>query len=65
MPRTARLDAPGILYHVIIPGIERRKIFRTNKDREGFIERLEVLKGKRHAVSFLSCFGTDRDGSNE
>jgi len=43
MPRTARLDAPGVLNHVMIRGIERRKIFRTNKDREDFIERLEIL----------------------
>jgi len=43
MPRTARLDAPGVLHHVMIRGIERRKIFRTDKDREDLIERLEVL----------------------
>jgi len=39
MPRTARLDAPGVLHHIMIRGIERRKIFRNNKDREDFIER--------------------------
>jgi len=44
MPRTARLDAPGVLHHVMIRGIERRKIFRNNKDREDFIERLEILQ---------------------
>ena len=43
MPRTARLDAPGVLHHVMIRGIERRKIFRNDKDREDFVERLEVL----------------------
>jgi putative transposase len=43
MPRTARLDTPGILHHVIIRGIERRKIFRDNKDRENFIDRLSTL----------------------
>jgi putative transposase len=43
MPRTARLDAPGVLHHVMIRGIERRKIFRNNKDREDFIERLAIL----------------------
>jgi len=43
MPRTARLDAPGILHHVMIRGIERRNIFRNNKDREDFISRMEVL----------------------
>jgi len=43
MPRTARLDAPGVLHHVIIRGIEGKKIFRNNKDRDDFIERLETL----------------------
>jgi len=43
MPRTARLDAPGVLHHIMIRGIERRKIFRNNKDRENFLDRLEKL----------------------
>ena len=33
MPRIARLDAPGTLHHVIIRGIERRKIADDDKDR--------------------------------
>jgi putative transposase len=43
MPRIARLDTPGLLHHVMIRGIERRKIFRDNKDRDNFIERLSIL----------------------
>jgi len=43
MPRTARLDAPGVLHHVMIRGIERRKIFRNEKDCEDFIKRIKVL----------------------
>jgi hypothetical protein len=42
MPRTARLDAPGVLHHVIIRGIERRKIFRNNKDRMGISGRTKA-----------------------
>jgi len=53
MPRTARLDAPGVLHHVMIRGIERRKIFRNDKDREDFIERLEVLCPETQT----SCYG--------
>jgi REP element-mobilizing transposase RayT len=46
MPRKARIDAPGALHHVIFRGIERRKIFRDNKDRDNFLERLgTVLSG--------------------
>jgi len=48
MPRLARLDAPGVLHHIIIRGIERRKIFRDDQDKDNFREpqmrlcRLEV-----------------------
>ena len=43
MSRIGRLDAPGVLHHVMIRGIERRRIFHNNKDREDFIDRLEFL----------------------
>jgi len=43
MPRLARLDAPGVIHHVIIRGIERREIFRDNKDRNDMLDRLAVL----------------------
>lgn len=32
--------APGVLHRIMIRGIERREIFRDNKDREDFLERL-------------------------
>ena len=56
MPRTARLDAPGVLHHVMIRGIERRKIFRNNKDREDFIERLEILCPETHTNCYAWAF---------
>jgi putative transposase len=43
MPRLARLDAPGVLHHVIIRGIERRRIFRDDTDRNELLERLDRL----------------------
>jgi REP element-mobilizing transposase RayT len=43
MPRSARLDAPGVLHHIIIRGIERKKIFTDNSDRQNFIDRLARL----------------------
>ena len=39
-PELARLDAPGVLHHVIIRDIERRKIFRDNEDRNNLLDRL-------------------------
>jgi putative transposase len=43
MPGLARLDAPGVLHHVIIRGIERREIFKDNLDRDNFLDRLGTL----------------------
>ncbi|HDL01256.1 MAG TPA: transposase, partial [candidate division Zixibacteria bacterium] len=40
MPRKARIDAPGALHHIICRGIERKRIFRDNKDQNNFVERL-------------------------
>ena len=41
MPRQARIDIPGCLYHVIARGIERREIFIDEKDYSDFLGRLE------------------------
>ena len=43
MPRSSRLDAPGVLHHVMGRGIERRKIFIDKRDRQDFITRLAAL----------------------
>lgn len=43
MPRSARLDTPGTLHHVIIRGIERREIVDDDADRNAFVERLGRL----------------------
>ena len=39
MPRKARIDGPGALNHVIVRGIEGRKIFRSDSDRQNFLDR--------------------------
>jgi len=43
MPRSARLDASGVLHHVIGRGIERRKVFLDDADRTDFLDRLAAL----------------------
>jgi hypothetical protein len=43
MPRSARLDAPGTLHHVMVRGIEERRIVRDDRDRALFVERLGEL----------------------
>lgn len=43
MPRQARLDAPGSLHHVIIRGIEKRRIVHDDKDRQGLVSRIGTI----------------------
>jgi hypothetical protein len=43
MPRQARLDAPGILHHVMIRGMERKRIVEDEGDRQEFVRRLGKL----------------------
>ncbi len=37
MPRQPRLDAPELLQHVMVRGIERTQIFRDDLDRADFV----------------------------
>jgi putative transposase len=43
MPRGPRLDAQGSLHHVILRGIERRRIFYDDRDRRDLLERLSRI----------------------
>lgn len=43
MPRSARIDASGVLHHVIGRGIERRRVFLDDADRGDFLSRLASL----------------------
>lgn len=43
MPRQTRLDSPGTLHHVMIRGIERRRIVNDEQDRRDFVLRLGKL----------------------
>lgn len=56
MPRTARLDSPGILHHVIIRGIERRNIFWDDDDREDLVERLDDLLPATRTACYAWAF---------
>jgi len=53
MPRKARIDAPGALHHIIVRGIERRRIFSDDKDRDNFVDRLGDIVTETQTF----CFG--------
>lgn len=56
MPRLARLDAPGVIHHVIIRGIDRKKIFRDNRDRNDMIDRLSDLLPVTNTACYAWAF---------
>ncbi len=55
MPRQPRLDAPGALHHVIGRGIERTNIFRNDRDRDDFLNRLAKQSEDGNLTVFAWC----------
>ncbi|MBW2030043.1 MAG: transposase [Deltaproteobacteria bacterium] len=56
MLRQARLDAPGVLHHVMIRGIDRQKIFLNDNDRDDFLERLSKLLPETKTACYAWVF---------
>jgi len=59
MPRRARLDAPGTLHHVIIRGIEKRRIVKDVADHENFVKRLEELSAETKTAIYAWALMTN------
>ncbi|MFH1618304.1 MAG: transposase [bacterium] len=55
MPRKARIDIAGCLYHVIARGIERRKIFLDKEDYADFLVRLSSTLNKTCSKCLAWC----------
>jgi REP element-mobilizing transposase RayT len=43
MPRKARIDGIGAVHHIVVRGIERRRIFDDDDDRKFFLDRLALI----------------------
>ncbi len=52
MPRQPRLDAPELLHHVMVRGIERTQTFRDDPDRADFVARMAARPG--HMINVAS-----------
>jgi len=59
MPRKARIDAPGALHHIIVRGIDRRKIFFNDSDRDDFLDRLGGILSDSKTACFAWAFMTN------
>ena len=46
MARRPRVFVPGLLYHVIVRGNQRRKTFRCDDDYKAYLDRLEHYRAK-------------------
>ena len=64
MPRRARLHAPGTLYHVIVQGIEKRRIVSDVADHKDFVQRLgELSTATKTAVQIGPLAGVGFQGA--
>ena len=52
MPRKSRIDTAGALHHIMVRGIERRKVFRDDTDRDQFLERLGMVLRETKTTCF-------------
>ena len=55
MPRQARIDVPGQMYHVMSRGIERGRIFIDEEDYADFLERIAVWLNKSGGKCLAWC----------
>jgi REP element-mobilizing transposase RayT len=52
MSRKACIDAPGALHHIIVRGIERRKIFLDDFDHDNFLKRPDNVLSETATLCF-------------
>ncbi len=55
MARRPRVFAPGLLYHVIVRGNQRRKTFRTDADYKAYLDRLEKYRAQCQVRIYAYC----------
>ena len=55
MARRPRVFAPGLLYHVIVRGNQRRKTFRTDVDYKAYLDRLEKYRAQCQVRIYAYC----------
>ena len=55
MARRPRVFAPGLLYHVIVRGNQRRKTFRCDDDYKAYLDRLQHYRAKFHLRIYAYC----------
>ena len=52
MPCKFRINDPGAMHHIIVRGIERRRIFSNDQDQDNFVEQLGDLVSDTETFCF-------------
>lgn len=55
MPRGPRFDVPGIVYHVICRGVERKEIFKSSKDYRFMLGKLATIAHEEQVKVYAFC----------
>ena len=55
MARPLRINFPGAVYHITSRGNERKAVFKSDRDREKFLEYLESATKRYQAVIHVFC----------
>jgi len=55
MPRGPRIDIPGLTNHVMCRGIEKKDIFKDDKDYKEFLERISKLSCQEDIKVYAFC----------
>ena len=59
MARRPTVFAPGLLYHVIVRGNQRRQTFRYEEDYQAYLDRLEKYRAKFQVRIYAYCLMPD------
>jgi len=59
MTRQARLDAPGTLHHIIVRGLEQRKIVDDDHDRKNFVSRMGKIASETGTLVYAWALMTN------
>jgi len=55
MARKPRVEFTGAFYHVIVRGNQRRDIFRDDRDRQTYLERVEHYRSRDRFNIYAYC----------
>ena len=55
MARLLRVQYPGAIYHVTLRGNNRRLLFKDDRDRQRFLERLAAYAEEAEVRLYLFC----------